>query len=190
LRQVSIKDQMKRRRTAASYRAAALKGWRTRHKNKRKRSNAAKKGWQTRRKAAVAQSRKRSGRKTPLREPQRKGGRGTKQPVPTNREYFVVLIFETRKRGKMQRRRLWEAMVTAPDGSTDEKVIEKYAEWIQQNEKSLHNINIERMLYGPNRGRKIEIKVVPRSEPTDEPAGVQRNDSRPIDRPKRRRKKK
>lgn len=94
------------------------------------------------------------------------------------REYFVVLIFTTRKRGKTVTRRLYEAIVTMPDGSTDEEILKAYQEKIQEQHPKLHNREIERLLFGPNAGRTI--KIVPRDTPgSDVPSGsIRANDAR------------
>jgi hypothetical protein len=165
------------KRSFASYRRAALLGWKTRRATERARSEAAKRGWKTRRRNLRKRARLVSAPR-PVEPKKGRQPRRKTRPAPANREYFVVLIFSTRKRGKTVTRRLYEAIVTMPDGSTDEEILKAYQQKVQEQHPKLHNAEIERLLFGPNAGRTI--KIVPRDTPgSSVPSGsVRANDAR------------
>lgn len=99
------------------------------------------------------------------------------KPKPL-REYFVVLNFSTRKRGRTVTRRLYEAIVTLPDGATQDEILKAYQQKVQEQHPKLHNAEIERLLFGPNAGRTT--KIIPRDTPgSDVPSGsIRANDAR------------
>jgi hypothetical protein len=174
----------------AARRRSALKGWRTRRKNER-RKYVQKETKRISKKSTASRSRSRDTKEKRVRsktatktqkvEFQRRsaaaklGWKRHKQKekkkkkkivadhFPRNREYFVVLIFSTRKWGRTVTRRLYEAIVTLPDGATDEEVLAAYQTKIQEQHPRLHNREIERFLFGPNAGRTV--KIIPRDTP-------------------------
>lgn len=91
-------------------------------------------------------------------------------PRPT-REYFVVANYP-KKKGEKQKR-LTEAIVTLPDGATDEEIKKAYGQFLI--EKKWNPRSVENLLREP-----LKFKIVPRDIPgSDVPSGsVRVNDAR------------
>lgn len=137
-----------------------------------RRSAAAKLGWKRRRRREKDQR----GSKRFVTSTHVEGA--ARKAAPANREYFVVLLFKTRTKGKEQTRRLREAIVTLPDGASDEEIKKAYAQWMLEN-SNYSAEDIYRLVFAHNRGRSIDMRIVPRDEPSAGPAGAVRdNDAR------------
>ena len=168
------------KRSRRSYRQAALKGWVARRRHERERSQRAKRGWVTRRINAVELApetkkriKKEAAEKTKRILEQLKEERKAK----LNREYFVVVLFRTRKRRKEVDRRLQEVIITARDGAPESEIKQKYSDWLFENTKWKAQ-DIYSLVHAPNAGRRVEVRVVPRDEPTGKPPGITANDAR------------